>query len=118
MELDLGVIQQDLITLGAKDVHSGSGTIYWKGVQGHNDIKITGSIFRHHGINIDKCGTSCLYGEGNIMEEIPTEELNALGITDLLNLQPHEKGLLRVKYGITELDLYVPEQLKGGFYGD
>ena len=116
--MDINKIKEELEALGAEGIYTcSSNVIYWGKERCDTDeIQTNGYIFRKKGLNINIFGDMSLYA--NAMDGIYKDELEQLGITDLLNLQPHEKGLLRVKYGITELDLYVPEQLKGGFYED
>lgn len=51
-------------------------------------------------------GKARLYGDGYTF--LDKEYLQSIGIKDVLNLKDHEYGILKLKYGLTKVDLYLP----------
>ena len=115
MEIDLDVVKDDLVVLGARDIKLLTlGQLLWTGRADTSDylqdsiLYDNGKLYRKRGLRVEQ-GTGIISLSLAYNDFIPIEHV---GVGNLLDIQPHEYGLLKLKYGFTKLDLYIPEQLK------
>ncbi len=113
-------IKEELESLGAQGVEVvGEVQICWAGFEDIVDDQINlddSSMTKDIGISTTVLGPYLEYmGEDGYISELSKQELLSDGIEDILNLSPHEYGILKLKYGLTPLDLYVPQFIKDRF---